>query len=194
MKTSPFVIFLALMSVAELAHAAESAISVSIAVPALDPGKERSVVAFDRNSHFPVILTNTSKKPQRIITEWNSWGDHALSFELTDKSGKKSLAQRVSVNYDKNMPHWWILQPKESVVLDVYFADAGKWEGFPHRVRYGDSETVTMRAVFAFLPTDQKLSPDGLWTGRVFSAPEQIVFYNRMPDHHAGISDIPVRP
>lgn len=180
MKTSLFVIFLALMSVTGLAHAAESAISVSIVVPALDPGKERSVVAFDRKSHFAVILTNTSKKPQRIITEGSSWGDPALSFELTDKSGKKSLAQRFSVDYSKNTPHWWIIQPQESVVLDVYFADMGKWEGFPHPVRYGDSETVTMRAVFAFLLTDQ--NPNGLWTGRVFSAPEQIVFYNRMPE------------
>jgi hypothetical protein len=180
MKECLFAILIALTTVTELAHASEAAIALSIAVPVLAPGKERSVVAFDRYSHFPVILTNTSDKPQRIVTDDNSLGDHALSFEITDTSGKKSVAQRFTRLYTKNMLHWWILQPQESLVLDVYFADL-RWQGFPHPARYGDSETVTMRAVFE-IKSSEVPPQNGLWTGRIFSKPEQYVFHNRMPE------------
>jgi hypothetical protein len=180
MKTF-MILFVVALSMNELVRADDNSIALSIAVPALDSGNERSVVAFDRNSHFPVILTNTSDKPQRIVTPWNSWGDHALSFEITDRSGKKSVARAVAVDYTKNTLHWWTLQPQESVVFDVYFADSNKWEGFPHPIHYGDSETVTMRAIFQFGPVTQKAPEDGLWAGRVYSKPEQVVFYVRIP-------------
>jgi hypothetical protein len=178
MKATLFAILVVLMSIAQLAQAGDAAISISIAVPALDPGSERSVVAFDRTSHFPVILTNTSDKPQRIVTEWNSWGDHALSFELTDDSGKKFTARRVVSDYAKNTLHWWILKPQESMVLDVYFADSDRWQGFPHPVGYGNSQTVTMRAVFEVKSNEVPVS-DGLWVGRIVSQPDKYVFYNR---------------
>lgn len=172
----------ALLSVNHPVLAEDNTVALSIAIPALEPGNERSVVAFDRNSHFPVILTNTSKKPQRIVTPWDSWGDHALTFEITDSSGRKSVARTVSFDHPKNVLHWWMLQPKESVVFDVYFADSSKWAGFPYPPHYGGSETVTMRAVFEFKPAVRKPLNEGLWTGRVFSKPGQVVFYNRMPD------------
>ena len=78
------------------------------------------------------------------------------------------------------MLHWWVLQPQESLVLDVYLADSGQWQGFPDLARYGDSETVTMRAVFE-IKSNEVPPQDGLWTGRVFSKPEQYVFYNQKP-------------
>jgi hypothetical protein len=180
-KKCLFVILVALMSAMKPAQAGDAAIKLSIALPAIDPGKERAAVAFDRRSHFPVILTNTSDKPQRIDTEWNSWGDHALSFEFTDEAGKKTVARRVVADYGKNVLHWWILQPQESLVMDVYFADSDKWQGFPHPAGYGNSQTVTMRAVFEIHPNEVP-SADGLWTGRVVSQPEKYVFYNRIPE------------
>ncbi len=136
------------------------------------------MVAFDLTSHFPVILTNTSDKPQRIVTEGNSWGDHALSFELTDDSGKKFTAQRVVPDYAKNMLHWWILSPKEDLVLDVYFADSDRWQNFPLPVGYGHSQTVTMRAVFEVKSNEVPASA-GLWVGHIVSQPVKYVFYNR---------------
>jgi hypothetical protein len=181
MKPSFVKILIAMASITTLVHAAEPAISLSLAIPAIDPGTERAVVAFDRNSHFPVILTNTSNKPQRIITQWNSSGDHTLRFEITDSSGKKSLAQAVTMDYPKNKDHWWILQPQESVVFDVYFADPNRWEGFPHPVHSDQPLIVTMRAVFEFDPAT-KTRADGLWSGSVFSKPQTIAFYNRMPE------------
>ena len=180
MRTLLLIILAAVTGSVEFARAGDAAMSISIAVPVLEPGADRFVVAFDRTSHFPVIVTNTSDKPQRIVTESNSWGDHGLSFELTDKSGKKTLAQRVSMVYEKNLPHWWVLQPRESVVFDVCFADTAKWEGFPHPARYGDSEAVTLRAIFEYNPGVSAPLADGVWTGRVFSAPLRIVFYNRL--------------
>ncbi len=180
MKECLFAILIALTTITEFAHASEAAIVLSIAVPVLAPGKERPIVAFGRHSHFPVILTNASGKPQRIVTDGNSWGDHALSFEITDKSGKKSAAQRLRRDYTKNMLHWWVLQPQESLVLDVCLADSGQWQGFPDLARYGDSETLTMRAVFE-IKANEVPPQDGLWTGRVFSKPEQYVFYNQKP-------------
>jgi len=167
-------------TVNQIAHA--EAISLAIAVPVLAPGTERSTVAFDRNSRFAVILSNTSKEPQRIPTEWNSWGYEALSFEITDKTGRKSVARRVAMDFQKNTLNWWVLQPQESVVLDVFFADPQKWEGFPHLRRYGESATVTLRAVFEFNLNVRKPLPEGLWTGRVVSKPEEVVFHHRIPD------------
>jgi len=181
MKTS-LIILAALLWGAGLARAGEATLGICLGIPAIDPGTERDVVAFDRTSHFPVILTNNSDKPQRIITDWNSWGEQTLSFELTDKAGKTSVAHRVAVDYTKNTPHWWILQPRESMVLDVYFADPYRWTGFPDPAHYGDSETVTLRAVFEYHLAQEKLRTNGEWTGRVTSEPEQVVFCNRVPE------------
>jgi hypothetical protein len=167
-------------SVNHLVHA--DAISLSIAVPAVTPGVERAVPVFDRNSHFHVTLSNISKEPQKIVTDGNSWGYEALTFEITDKSGRKSVARRVATDFSKNTMTWWLLQPQESVILDVYFADPQKWESFPRLERYGQSEAVTIRAIFEFARAERKPSPDGLWTGRVVSEPEELVFENRMSE------------
>src|SRR5689334_8489918 len=102
MKKYLVLFVVALMSMNELVQAEEDSIGLSIAVPALGRSNERSVVAFDLNSHFSVTLTNTSDKPQRIVTPWSSWGDHALSFEITDSSGKKSVARAVPSDKAKN--------------------------------------------------------------------------------------------
>jgi hypothetical protein len=167
-------------TVIQLIHA--EALSISIAVPALNERNERLVPAIDQNSHFAVILCNTSKQPQGIVTPSNSWGDQALRFEITDKAGRKSVARRVAIDYPKNILTWWVLHPGESVVLDVYFADAQKWEGFPRFEHYGETETVTVRAIFEYGPAERKPPPDGLWRGRVVSKPEQIVFSNLIPE------------
>jgi hypothetical protein len=176
------ILFAALVSLTDLARAEENTLALSIAIPALAANNERSVPAYDRNSHFPVILTNTSDKPQLIVTPWNSWGDHALSFEITDKASKTSVARTVPLDYTKNILQWWTLQPQESLVLDVYFADPNKWEGFPHPAHYGDSEAVTIRAIFEFNVATRKPLAEGLWTGRVVSKSQPIVFYNRLPE------------
>jgi hypothetical protein len=178
-KTSLFVILVALVSVTEPASGREPTIALCIAVPTLGPGKnEREVAAFDVHSHFQVILLNISGKPQRIVTEGNSWGYDALSFEFTDQAGKKFAPRRKTVVWTRNNLRWWLLQPQESLVLEVYFADSQRWQGFPNPPRYGDSEAVTLRAVFEIKPNEVP-PKDGLWTGRVLSKPGKYVFFNR---------------
>ncbi|HEX5446438.1 MAG TPA: hypothetical protein VFW87_21650 [Pirellulales bacterium] len=169
---------LSLLTVTSLARADEPTLSVSIAVAAINPGTERVVAAFDRHSHFHVILTNTSDEPQRIVTEWNSWGDQALSFEFSDESGKTWVARRVLISRSKNMLSWWILEPHENLVFDVYFADPERWRDFPHPLHYGDSQAVTMRAVFEIKPNEVP-PKEKLWTGRVVSKRQKYAFHNR---------------
>jgi hypothetical protein len=184
MKTCPFVVLLALMGATGFAHAGEAAIALSVAVPVLAPGKERAIVAFDRGSFFHVILASTSDKPQRILAERDSWGEEAaLSFEITDAAGEKSVARGLRHLYKKGMENWCILQPHESMVMDIYFADSRRWMGFPHPAGYGRSQTVTMRAVFEVKPSKGRTDP--FWTGRVVSEPVKCVFYNRMPENKA---------
>lgn len=178
---------LSLLSVTSFARADEPMLSVSIAVAALNPGAERAVPAFDRDSHFHVILTNTSDEPQRIASEWNSWGDQALSFEISDESRKTWVARRVAVSRSKNMLTWWILEPNENLVLDVYFADSERWGGFPHPPQYGDSQVVTMRAVFEIKPNEVP-PKEKLWSGRVVSKRQKYAFHNRTGSREADIA------
>jgi len=163
------------------AASANSEISVSIAAPGLYPDTDGFIPAHDRNSHFHVILTNISKKTQRIITDGNSSGDKTLSFEIIDKSPETATARRVAGEYAKNMAHWWVLQPEESVVIDVCFADPAKWEGF-HAAHYGDSEIVTMRAIFEVPESEKNAYGNDQWAGRVSSKPGKFAFYNYIPD------------
>jgi uncharacterized protein YecT (DUF1311 family) len=160
----------------------EHALGLTIAVPAMETSSERMVVAVDRNSHFSVILTNLSKRTQWIITPWSSWGDRALRFEITDRSGKKTVARTVANDHVKNLPHWWVLEPQECVVFDVYFADEKRWEGFPHLTHYGDAEAVTLRAVFEVTPDKEKPAVDAKWAGSVSSKPERVAFCNQIPE------------
>jgi len=116
--------------------------------------------------HFPVIVTNLSDKPQRIAQEGCSMGYDALSFEWTDESGKKQKAEKVGIEFAKNVYSWWTLQPGESLVINVFYTDTASWTGFPHPPPH-ESQTVTMRAVFEMKPF-----------GRSVSKPLEIVFTN----------------
>ena len=117
-------------------------------------------------SHFPVIITNISGKPQRIAQESCSEGYDALSFEWTDESGKTQKAEKLGLNWYKNVLAWWTLQPGESLVINVFYTDTTTWTGFPRPPAH-KSQTVTMRAVFEMDPF-----------GRIVSEPLKIVFTN----------------
>ncbi len=157
------------------APAEESPISIEVAVPA--HRGERRIEPRDRTTHFHVIVSNTSGKPQRIWREWCSWGYFGLTFEFTDEAGRKWVAKKKGKNWTVNYPDWWDLEPRESLVLDVHFGDADIWEDFPRPER--GSQTVTMQAVFEFKPDDQSLK-HGAWTGRAVTKPDKFVFYPRI--------------
>ncbi|HWB59577.1 MAG TPA: hypothetical protein VG733_08795 [Chthoniobacteraceae bacterium] len=153
-------------------------ITIAIAAPAFGPGDDRPrEIPVNSKSHFHVVITNVSDKIQRVEMEGSSDGDEALSFEITDENGKKTIVHRAMMEYGKNMLHWWVLQPGECVVTDVDVM-GNEWQpGFPHPDHYGASETVTMSAIFEF-KTGAYAEKEGLWTGRVTSKPEKYTFWN----------------
>lgn len=177
MRTPLLTILFAVMSVVADMHAGESPISVSVAIPARNG--ERRIEHRDRTTHFHVIVSNSSDKPQRIWREWCSWGYFGLTFEFTDERGKKWVAKKKPRDWTRNFPDWWTLEPHESLVLEVHFGDSDIWESFP-RPGHG-SQTVTMQAVFEFRPDDESLR-HGVWTGRTVSKADKFVFYHWRPE------------
>jgi len=156
-----------------LCEAADSVISVAIAVPA--HGSHRVLeYSGGHESHFHVLISNVSDKPQKIWREWCSWGYYALSFEITDESGKTWTATKKARDWDKNFPDSWTLAAKETLVLDVHFAGSDTWEGFPRPS--GVSQTITIRAIFEISP-DKDSQRDSVWTGRALSKADKFVIY-----------------
>lgn len=178
MKALFLTIILAVMPFVANATAEDSPIAVSIAVPLSENG-ERIIKYPERIPHFHVIVSNVSDKPQRIFQEWNLWGYHGLSFEITDMHGKKWVAKKKPTRFNMNFPEFWTLDPHQSMVMEVFFADLDTWEGFP--LPESGSQTVTMRAIFAFKPDDESRKL-GVWTGSVVSKADKFTFYHWKPD------------
>jgi len=170
-------ILFALTLVVANAMAGESPIAISVAISAHNG--ERRVEYRDQATHFHVIVSNTSDKPQRIWREWCSWGYFGLVFKFTDEHGKKWVAKKKSQAWTRNFPDWWTLDPHESFVIDVNFADTNTWAGFP--LPKNGSLTVTMQGVLEFKPDDDARRHD-VWTGRVVSKAEKVAFYRWKPD------------
>src|SRR5262245_53882227 len=130
MKTPVLLLFVAAMTAIAADAAEDATISVSISVPSERNGA-RGVQHWDRASHFHVIASNLSDQPQRIWQEPFSWGYWALSFEFNDESGKKWTAKKRGMKpFTMNKAAYWLLEPHESLVYEVYFADSDIWEGF----------------------------------------------------------------
>ncbi len=179
MKKIFVIILSALILTIIRASAQDSAMSISLSIPAHWEGK-RAIENHDQYApHFHVIVTNVSGKQQRIWQEWCSWGYYGLSFEFMDDKGKKWVAEKGVSAWTKNYPSYWTLDPQESLVLDVYYTDTNTWKDFP--MPEDESQTVTMKAIFEFKPDDFS-KQDGTWIGRVESKPEKITFYHWKPD------------
>lgn len=144
-------------------HAESSALKLSISVPSSPTGEH--VLDPARISHFHVILSNSSDKPQRVWAPWSESGCAMLSFVLTDVNGKASqVKRREIVRVSHPLSEACVLRPEESLVIDVYFADSDAWEGFP----VGRVATLSMRAVFEARP-DPATEISKVWTGKVIS-------------------------
>ncbi len=150
---------------------AAPALSVSLAIPR--GGEQRSLEYYDRTSHFHVVISNLSNKPKRVWKEWCSWGYFALRFEVEDEAGRKWTVKKKDKGWTMNAPDWWVLEARESVVLDVFFADQDIWAGFP-RPDNG-SRTVLIRAVFEAEP-DKYSRQYGIWTGQIVSEARKVKF------------------
>jgi hypothetical protein len=144
--------------------AGEQSLSVSIAVPSDSDG--RRVEYRDPTSHFHVVLSNASSRPQRVWQDCCSWGYYALSFELVDESGTKWVAKRAQTGFTVNYPAYWTLGPGEAHVFDVYFGDDTQWEGF--RLPIDRRQERSLTAIFE-VSVDKEAVARGAWTGRVVS-------------------------
>lgn len=155
-------------------------ISISVCIPATGAyetsgGGSRSL-SFFPGSHFHVVISNTSTNTVRFWDEECSWGYDALSFQFSDTAGNRWIAKKVSKGWDHNFPHWWSLKPTESGVIDVYFADPKVWDGF-RRATNKMFFTATLSAVYE-IRADEDASENGIWTGRIVSAPVQVDIWN----------------
>lgn len=181
MKTLIARVLILTITAVAVVRADDPAISVAISIPQLSHGERRvayrnSGTDWDRGAHFHAIVSNRSDKPQKIWQEWCSWGYTALSFEFTDESGKKWTAKKRGMKpFTMNAPRFWVLEPQESIVLEVYFADSDVWEDFP-KPDGGSKSVVSMRAVFEIGSTPESVK-HGVWTGRSVSETRQITFY-----------------
>jgi hypothetical protein len=151
--------------------ASEGPLTISIA--SFDHAGVGRIEYRDVNSHFHVVLSNLSDKPIKLWTETNSWGYYALSFEMSDNSGRKWVAKKEPATFTRNIPSLLEIPSRGTHVIGVYFAIPRRWEGFP--VPENGVEPVTIRAVFEVLPTPES---DQLraWVGRIVSESRDVEF------------------
>jgi hypothetical protein len=173
-----FLILLGSVCVVCVAAAADNDIEVSVALPKING--YRWINLTPPGQHIHVIIANRSNKPQRIWQESNSWAYFALSFEITDKSGKAWVVKKIPIVFHSNIPLFLELGPNESLVLDVNLADSKIWEGLPPLglPPTGTEAPVTlkMRAVFEIHP-DGESEQSSVWTGRVVSKTDDYAIY-----------------
>ena len=164
---------LALVSAAPFASAGPAELTVAIAVPARGPHQKgkpgpRVIDIRQAQSHFHVVVTNTSGKPQRLWQTWNSWGYYNLRFEVADAAGKVLYAIKKKPRaWTRNFPSWIELASGEPFVMDVSF-DRESWTlPFLKDKRQGEFP-LRMRAVFGNR-ADKQTEEHKVWTGEASS-------------------------
>jgi hypothetical protein len=120
-------------------------------------------------------VSNGSNTSQKIWQEFFARGYFVLTFEFTDQTGKTFTAKKKGRGWSTNPPARWVLEPGESIVYEIYFADSNTWTGFPNPAE-GEKVVVSMRTVFEIPPTDDSAQL-GVWAGRVVSEAQKITFY-----------------
>ena len=152
------------------AQADEPTLSVELAVTSENSRLE----ARDASSHFHVVIRNISSAAQRVWEDWNSWGYFALSFEISDESGKHWIAaKRKEIVFTRNFPSFETIDPGNVLVVDVYLGDDKTWAGFP--LQKGQLKKVQLRATY-----EVRDSPEAkemhVWTGRIKSKAAEVTF------------------
>jgi hypothetical protein len=179
-STSAFqliVVLCSLLASNSVFAADDEPISVAVSVPASSATNgNRMIRSGTADAHFHVVVTNGSEKPRRIWRDDCSWGYAALSFEITDDTGKTWTVEKKPRGWLANEPFYWILEPHENLVIDVYFTNGATWNGFPE-VQPHERKVVSMRAIFDIKPDDESRRQE-VWTGRVQSQSRKYTFLN----------------
>lgn len=170
-----------------MSRAAESsaAIAVKIDIPEIcRDGKvivPRTLENRYADDHFSVILENVS--PKTIFLRGED-GD-ALSFEVTDENGQKTVIHHVTEIESGRPPASMRLEPGDATARVIYYAarrygQSAQWEAFPfphEATRTDTSYKITLRAVYEqdALANAAKVN---YWTGRVVSRPYEVLLEN----------------
>ena len=156
------------------ASAESEPLKITIAVPSRDAknGTEyqnHRINLHRKGTHFHVVITNVSDKPQRIWETWNSWGWYNLTFNMLDNRGNTLYTlKKKPRGWSKNFPSFIRLNPGECFIIDVYLKRSD-WElPFLGKKREGDFE-INLKAVYE-IPQDDETKKNGIWTGKIESA------------------------
>jgi hypothetical protein len=185
-------------------------LALSVSVPH-GGGRKHIIKEWAEASHFHVFITNVSPSAQAVWRESCSLGYQTLRFEFALPDGEHVFVSRKARHWTRNSPEYWLLQPGESLVLDIYFA-SGEWGGFPlpsASEQLGDqpeawtgraesvptgSTLVRMRAVFASGDDRDVLlgweagwpPPLPIWHGRIASDWDEYVISHRCATRATG--------
>jgi hypothetical protein len=122
-------------------------------------------MAHSKPRDFYVVLTNTSKEPQAVWEDWNSWGYQAVSFEMMTADGKKYLVSKRQQIFTVNFPSAFLIEPGGhqvySIRLDI------QWESRPP-IPKTEEMPITLRAIYEVSPTPESARYK-VWTGRIES-------------------------
>ena len=168
---APLILLLA-FTAPTAAQTLSPSVSVAISVPHGD-GYPTSIEYREPGSHFHVLVSNIGSKPLSLWQDWNSWGYYSLSFEMEDATGQKWVAKKKQIGFTRNFPAAWLLSPKQTWVVDVYWGDEDTWQGFP--ARGTERKPLKIRAIFEVRP-DKETKQYGVWTGRAESEPVEALF------------------
>jgi hypothetical protein len=142
-----------------------------IIVMPLTSGIEKPIgKEFGKRPNFHILLKNISDKPQKIWSEWCSWGYSNLSFELT-LDGKKFIVKKTPIGWRRNVPADLTILPHEYMVFDIYISD--EWENFPKV----DKKTIAEIRVRYKIVGDREAKEYGVWTGEICSQTLQVTVY-----------------
>ncbi len=142
-------------------------LTIAIAVPARgsrnDP-ESRVIDLVMEESHFNVVITNTSDRPQRLFETSNSWGFRNLRFEVVDPDNGKLLFEitKIDRTWRANAPASFKLAPGEHFVMDVHF-DRDWNLPFLNEARRGNFR-FRMPVVY-----ENSSNENGEWTGKIVS-------------------------
>ena len=79
-------------------------------------GREGITMAEKNPDDFYLVLTNISEQSQKVWEDRNSWGYYAISFEMTTADGKKFAITRRPIEFTKNAPSTFLVEPGEHQV------------------------------------------------------------------------------
>ena len=122
------------LAVSALSLRAGETLSVSLAWPQRQWPSPDGVSTADDNSRslsnsdvIPVLLRNDSDQPLRLVNADGSRGYANLSFRIDLDDGKSvSIRQKEIFAWSANPFYFWLLQPGETLVLNVKMYD-GSW-------------------------------------------------------------------